>query len=146
MNYNSFVARLFRRGIFKDPTYAIWALAQGLENDIWDQPVALQSEYIIGAAMWILWSGQTMFDMLCSGLHHMPPRENPNAWTSGPLAQCAPTFNFDRWQFWQKSFEEISRLRHENGLSESEDLTSECKAVAGRASFLMQAFETSMRF
>lgn len=121
---SSFVARTWTAGIFDGSCFAIWVIRDGLEDD--HDRGEYYSEYINAAAMWILCSGQLLFDEVVQF-----PREDgeEKVWMGGPL-YTGPVIGLERWKFWQKAF---------TAAAESAATDSESKGNALKAASLMDA-------
>lgn len=96
-----------------------------------------QDCYIMAAAQWILWHGQTLFKLIIyDGLQE---DEGGNFWGFGDKlenSKMAPR-SVERWRFWNAGFEAVGRETEASG---------ECKRVALRASGLMGSIEQNMLF
>lgn len=131
VNYNAFLAHLEEFRIWKtDPTYAIWALREGLEEK--HENGSLRDCHILAAAQWILWGGQCLFKQVL----FPEPHDDLRPWAAGPLYGGKPLLTLDRWHFWSDSFAAIGK---EHGVSE------ECKNVANKAMDIMVALEKGMK-
>ncbi|KAJ5689593.1 hypothetical protein N7462_003985 [Penicillium macrosclerotiorum] len=141
VSYNSFLAHLYEHRIFPtDPTYAMWAMRAAFEENRGEEEKMVRSAWILGAAQWILWHGQSIFNLLLHPalfdvtLMTWPDRQ---AWDSGPLYTGSGGLSLERWQFWKRSFQDI--------LQESK-VTAECKEVSIKAIMMMNMFERNMMF
>jgi hypothetical protein len=123
---SSFVARTWTAGIFNGTNFAIWVLRDGLEED-YDRG-EYYSEYVSAAAMWILCSGQLLFDEILQFPKETGEFEE-KAWKGGPLYH-GPIIGLERWKFWQKAF---------TAAAESSNANHECKTNALKAANLMDA-------
>lgn len=143
VNFHAFAANLFERHIWlTTPTWAIWAQRsahegrtpsndrRGVPNDI----------YVLAAAQWIIWGGQTFFKQLLS-----PPdvsSEDLRNWTPGPLYNGKAHFSLHRWHFWRDGYYAVAS----SGKEDEKGYSQECKDVAARAAAIMDALEKNMTF
>lgn len=123
---SSFVARAWVAGIFNGINFAIWVIQDGLEDDC--DKGEYYSELISAAAMWIICSGQLLFDEIVQFPREISEREE-KAWSGGPL-YTGPIIGLERWKFWQKSF---------TAAAESSAIDNEGKVNALKAANLMDA-------
>ena len=141
MNYNSFLAHLYEHRIFPtDPTYALWAMRAAFEDERSHEEKKVRSSWILGATQWILWNGQSIFNLILEpALYDVTHETWPDrgAWDVGSLYNGTAGLSLERWQFWKRRFQEASQ---------DTDLTDECKAVSGRAMAMMEVFEEHMTF
>lgn len=139
MNYNSFLAHLFEHRILPtNPTYAIWAMRDALEEDWASKGRIVRSAFLLGAAQWILWNGQSLFTHIThSALQRNPTSPNLQLWMPGTLYHGQAIFALERWQFWKYRFGQVIKEL---------DVTDECKQVTWRAISLMDSFEKTMLF
>jgi hypothetical protein len=139
VNCNSFVAHLYERRIFPtNPTYAIWAMRAALEEDLANEEKTVRSAYMLGAAQWLLWNGQTLFKLITdSDLHNNTTSDDLQLWKPGPLYRGKGIFDLERWKFWKYRFAQVIKEC---------DVTDECKEVTGNVVDLMDSIERSMLF
>jgi len=100
----------------------------------------VRSSWILGAAQWILWNGQSIFNLILEpALYDITYETWPDrgAWDVGSLYNGTAGLSLERWQFWKRRFQEASQ---------DTDLTDECMAVSGRAVAMMEVFEKHMTF
>jgi hypothetical protein len=100
----------------------------------------VRSSWILGAAQWILWNGQSIFNLILEpALYDVTYETWPDrgAWDAGSLYNGAPGLSLERWQFWKRQFGDVSQKC---------DVTDECKMVSARAMAMMDLFEKSMVF
>jgi hypothetical protein len=121
---SSFVARTWAAGIFNGINFAIWVIKDGLEDD-YDRG-QYYSEFISAAAMWIICSGQLLFDEIVQFPVEITEYK-AKAWNTGPL-YTGPIIGLERWRFWQKAF---------SAAAESVKVDNEGKANALKAANLM---------
>ncbi|CEJ60589.1 hypothetical protein PMG11_09158 [Penicillium brasilianum] len=141
VNYNSFLAHLYEHRIFPtDPTYALWAMRAAFEDDRSHEAKEVRSSWILGAAQWILWNGQSIFNLILEpALYDVTYETWPDrgAWDAGCLYNGTPGLSLERWQFWKRRFGDFSQ---------DSNVTDECKAVSARAMAMMDLFEKHMTF
>ncbi|EPS34320.1 hypothetical protein PDE_09284 [Penicillium oxalicum 114-2] len=143
VNYNSFLAHLYDHRIFPtDPTYALWAMRAAFEDDRKHESRSLRSSWVLGAAQWILWNGQSLFKLVVEpALFDVTletwPASNREAWEAGSLYVGTGGFSLERWRFWKTGF---GQAADDDGLSE------ECRDISQRAMTLMEMFEKNMMF
>ncbi|KAJ5176593.1 uncharacterized protein N7482_002470 [Penicillium canariense] len=141
VNYNSFLAHLYEHRIFPtDPTYAVWAMRAAFEDERSDEEKAVRSAWILGAAQWILWNGQSIFNLILEpALYDVTYETWPDraAWDAGCLYNGTAGLSLERWQFWKRRFGEVSQ---------DSEVTDECKEVSTRAMAIMDLFEKNMVF
>lgn len=136
MNYNSFVAYLHEQRVFGcDPTYAIWAMRFALETDLSSKDKEVRSTFVLGAAQWILWYGQSLFKLTSQPDLFEGASNEWKGWEPGPLYHGKASLFLDRWQFWKRRFGDII-----NG----GDVTEECREVNRRVIDLIETFERTM--
>lgn len=134
-SYTAFIANLHERRIMPtDPVIAVWQLRHALEEDPEESDIC-RDGHILGAAQWVLWNGQTLF-LQARSLGSISSKEKSSL-STGKLYDGKSRLDIDRWRFWK------SRLQYFAGL---EGVGDECKAVAGRAADMMDAFERCMSF
>ncbi|CRG86320.1 hypothetical protein PISL3812_03325 [Talaromyces islandicus] len=126
VNMSSFVARTWAAGVVDAINLAVWVLRDGLEDD-YDRG-EYYSEYISAAAMWILCSGQLLFDEIAQFPRETGESEE-KAWAGGPL-YTGPIVGLERWLFWQKAF---------TAAAESSNTNDEATTNALKAANLMDA-------
>jgi len=138
VNFHAFAANLFEHRIFRtDPTWAIWAQREAHEN-IPAEEFSIHAAYVLAAAQWILWSGQSLFkQVIVTG--DVSPREL-QFWTPGPLYGVDSQLSLRRWRFWKDGFSNVAF----SGEKEEKALVQECNKVAAKASQLMDSLERSM--
>ncbi|KAI9675627.1 MAG: hypothetical protein M1817_000994 [Caeruleum heppii] len=137
VNYHAFAAHLWEHRIFStDPTWAIWAQRDALEGRV-DVEDDEQDAYVLAAAQWILWYGQSFFKQVM-----YPGDVTPNdlrGWSPGPLYDGKAALNLHRWHFWRDSYREIA-------CSVDEGYSAECKNVSARVVEIMDSLERIMMF
>lgn len=97
---NIFVARLTQSGVADFSLYGLWALREALEGDIPWSP-ASPPEYTIPIAhAWIAYAGDTLIKLV---------DDRVAAGKGGSLWQGQSGFCMDRWQFWKKRLDQLSK-------------------------------------
>ncbi|KAK2760866.1 hypothetical protein FQN54_002106 [Arachnomyces sp. PD_36] len=136
INLHAFIANLHESHIFRsDPTYAIWAMHDAFE--IKNEPGLTRDTCILIAAQWILWNGQSLFTHL-----KFPGDVSPyqrKLWAPGDLYDGEPLLDLDRWRFWRDGFKNVAE---ETGT----ECSDECKSLARKAVYMMDAYGNSMMF
>ncbi|KAF7719551.1 DUF3632 domain-containing protein [Penicillium ucsense] len=162
INYNSFLAHLYSHRIFPtDPTYALWAMRAAFEDDRDSEPAELRSAWVLGAAQWILWNGQGLFQLVMEPalfdvtLETWPALRREQAWGVGRWYEGRGEggLSLERWRFWRGGFGQVE-TGVGDGLGDgdadadggNDGFSEECRVVAGRARELMEGFERNMRF
>ncbi|KAE8152501.1 hypothetical protein BDV25DRAFT_150977 [Aspergillus avenaceus] len=118
------MARLFEHRIF--PTgvaFATRALREAFEVDH-DEPH--RSVYILGAAQWILWYGQTLSSLVWQRIHSDARPEFPVT-----AEHSLDRFTTEKWKLWKTRFREYQG-------------NDECAKVAQKAACLMDALEKNL--
>ena len=142
INFHAFSANLWQsRVITNDPTYSIWMHRSAHEEDSPETNLAgVASIYVLAAAQWIIWCGQSLFKLLL-----FPGEVSPtdlSHWAPGPLYEGEADFTLHRWRFWRDSYSAIAASNDTDGKGYSQ----ECKDGAAKAAALMDAFEKDMTF
>lgn len=134
VNYNAFIANLYSHHVFDtDPTYAIWTLRDALETE--NENSSIREAWILAAAQWIIWDGQSLFKHILSPGKISP--EDLQSWRSGPLYEGKQVMSLERWRFWKERFGFIAG---------EEKVGDECKTVAAKATNMMGSIEENMMF
>jgi len=97
VTFHAFAANLFERRIFHtNPTWAIWAQREAHENSPAEES-SIRAAYVLAAAQWILWSGQSFFrQVIFTGdVSH----KDLQFWTPGPLYGGDSQLSLQRWRF-----------------------------------------------
>ena len=138
----AFTAKVYERRIVSaSSSRAIWALRCAFEQpNKQEVNQNLRDIYISGAAQWILWYGQRLFQSL------MFPGEvtadQLKSWQPGPLYKGQSGLSIHRWRFWQSEFLGVA-----SGSDKGEKVHSEeCRNLALRAADIMGVLERSMSF
>lgn len=101
---------------------------------------SIRDAYVLGAAQWILWYGQTLFKQL---LYSEAVSTNTlRAWSPGPLYDGKKFLSLHRWHFWRDSFKAVAL----QGKEEEKGYGQECKMVAVKAEEMMDSLEKNMTF
>jgi len=140
VNFHAFTANLFEHRIFRtDPTWAIWAQREAHENSSAEES-SIHAAYVLAAAQWILWSGQSLFKQVIStgDVSH----SDLQCWTPGPLYGGDSQLSLRRWRFWKAGFSNVAL----SGEKEEKAFIQECNKVAAMAAHLMDSLEQSMIF
>ncbi len=138
VNFHAFAANLFERRIFPtDPTWAIWAQREAHEKSPVKEP-SIRAAYVLAAAQWIMWSGQSLFKQVIFTGDVSP--NDLQCWTPGPLYGGDSRLSLRRWRFWKDSFSHVAF----GGEKEEEAFVQESNKVAAKASQLMDSLERSM--
>ena len=140
MNFHAFAAKLQqRRVLHSSATWAIWAMHDAHERQQEEENI-IQDAFILGAAQWIFWYGQCLFE------HVLSPgdvsSDDLRAWTPGPLYNGQANLSIDRWRFWRDGFQSASTLKE----ADESTLAQERRAVAGEATLIMDAIERTLSF
>ena len=112
VNFHAFVANIDERRIFStDPLWAIWTQREAHEDRRrsefpgQDQD-CVRDAYVMAAAQWILWYGQTLFKQLLS------PRKtsdkNYQYWEPGPTHNGKALLSLHQWHFWRDGFRAVA--------------------------------------
>ena len=142
VNDQAFTAKVYdRRIVSANSSRAIWALRYAFEQpnkqEVYEN---VKDIYISGAAQWILWYGQRLFQSLMfSG---EVTRDQLKSWQPGPLYIGKPGLSIHRWRFWQNAFLKVASGHDEGEKGHGE----ECRSLALRAADIMGALERSMSF
>ena len=145
VNFHAFAANLAEHRVSgRGPTWAIWALREGLEETCKEDgqhQQLVQDELVLAAAQWILWCGQSLFKQV------MFPNEVDfdkfeKSWGPGELYHGANGLSMERWRFWCQRFNTIATQLGEKGAPYGK----ECTSVAARAAAIMESLEESMVF
>jgi hypothetical protein len=121
-----------------NPSYAIWAMRAVLEEDLTNEEKTVRSAYLLGAAQWVLWNGQTLFKFITeSNVQKITTSDNLQLWKPGLLYHGKGILDLERWQFWKHRFAQVVKEC---------DVTDECKEVTGSVVDLMDSFERTMHF
>ncbi|KFY13588.1 hypothetical protein V492_03150 [Pseudogymnoascus sp. VKM F-4246] len=125
VNFNSFSARLLNSGMWVATAEdAFRTMRRALEEGHKNESIEIQDAWIMGAAQWILWSGQIFLESL------LWPYDDYNIISVQKDAM-------EKWHTWRDSFRRVS---------EGGGHGEECKGVAKRAVGIMEALETGMVF
>ena len=143
INFHAFAANLYERRIFRtDPTWAIWMHRDVFEsrNPLAHQHGCSRDIYVLVAAQWILWSGQSLFKQL------IYPGEISSEmmrwWSPGELYDGKPDLSLHRWHFWRDGYNAVASSGNEGGTGYGQ----ESKDVATKAAAIMDALEKNMSF
>ncbi len=139
VNFHAFAANLDERRVFStSPTWAIWAQRDAHETRQEDQG-SIRDAYILAAAQWILWYGQSFFKQII--FREDVSTDTLRMWSPGPLYDGKSFLSLHRWHFWRDSFNAVAS--EEKG---EKEFGQECKTVAGKAAALMDSLEKNMTF
>lgn len=142
INFHAFAANLFERRIFcTDPTWAIWAQRGAHEGWLNDEDEdKFHDIYVLAAAQWILWYGQSFFKQVLSPGD--VTLDDLQCWSPGPLYDGKRFLSLHRWHFWRDSFKAVAcgEQGGEKGLGQ------ECMTVAAKAADMMDSLEKNMTF
>jgi hypothetical protein len=152
VNLHAFVANLCEHRLLQpmSPALALLAQREALEwggpREWWQGPdpeVPIEV-YVMAAAQYILWSGQSLFK------HVIYPDdlagEDLLMWTPGPLFTAdrgEGGLSLARWHFWRNAYRAVAVSSAEG---EKQQYHEECRNVAARAVAVMDALEMSMSF
>ncbi|KAI9837081.1 MAG: hypothetical protein M1819_000730 [Sarea resinae] len=141
INFHAFVANLHERRIFRtDHTWAIWAQRDALENPQEDQGV-IRDAYVLAAAQWILWYGQSLFKQVLS--HGEVSPKDLQYWKPGPLYNGKADLSLHRWHFWRDAFAAVASSET---IEEKGGYGQECKNVSAKVAAMMDSLEQNMTF
>ncbi|TVY84807.1 hypothetical protein LSUE1_G000835 [Lachnellula suecica] len=127
VNYQAFFAHLKDVGVWlPGPNGALFAMRGAFEKSklsLGEESVAIQEAWILGAAQWVLWNGQSLFKVL------LYPGDQEKQETG--------EFELEHWHLWRDGFNEAAA---------SERFGEECRSVARRAAEIMDILEKSLSF
>lgn len=139
VNFHAFAANVFERRFFSNgPTWAIWAQRDAHE-DRREEKGVIRDAYVLAAAQWILWYGQSLFKQV------LFPGDAPDdlrPWTPGPLYHGKASLSLHRWHFWRDGFNAVASGQEKGG----EAFGQECTSVAAKAVEIMDSLERNMTF
>ncbi|KFZ23054.1 hypothetical protein V502_02464 [Pseudogymnoascus sp. VKM F-4520 (FW-2644)] len=125
VNFHSFLAHLMNSGMWPaTPEGALQTMRRAFEENHEKENTEIQDAWVMGAAQWILWSGQVLLESLlwlCN---------NENIISDGKDV-------LEKWHTWKDEFRKVSEG---NGHGE------ECKVTAKKAGDIMEALERGMLF
>ncbi len=140
VNFQAFAANLLAYHVYPiDPTWTIWAHRDALEGGSTAVGVVKEA-LIMGAAQYILHSGQTLFKYMLVTCELLASQDK--SWEPGPLYKGKPAFSLHRWRFWRDAYEAVSKT---DNISEKGRHNQECRDIAGRAAKLMESLEESLK-
>ncbi|KAL0577541.1 hypothetical protein V5O48_004439 [Marasmius crinis-equi] len=106
-NINAFVARIVNARLLDFDMYAIWSLREALESSDLSKGDGSLNGLIPAAAQWIFIAGSFIYQ---SDREWNPPPNQGNPARGGPLiADVKQGFSKERWAFWKKGFETVSK-------------------------------------
>lgn len=141
VNFHAFAANLDERRIFRtDPTWAIWAQREAHEEKRLEEPGLIRDEYMMAAAQWILWYGQTFFKQVL--FSREVSLDTLRSWSPGPLYDGTRFLSLHRWHFWRDGFNAVASGEKED----EKGFGQECKVVAAKAAAMMDSLEKNMTF
>ncbi|OBT70328.1 hypothetical protein VE03_00197 [Pseudogymnoascus sp. 23342-1-I1] len=127
VNFHSFLAHLINSGLWlATPEDAVQTMCRALEESHEKESTEIQDAWVMGAAQWILWGGQVLFESL------LWPYGDENTIGGGKDALV-------KWHTWKNEFRKVSE---DDGHGHGE----ECKGVAKKAADIMEALEKGMLF
>ena len=142
INFHAFAANLFeRRIVHTSPLWAIWAQRDAHEGrGPYTEEDGVPSEiYVLAAAQWILWFGQSFFKQVLFPGDLSP--DDLRMWSPGPLYNGKAHLTLDEWHFWRDGYNAIA-----SSGKEDKGYTPECKNVAAKVAAIMDALEQNMTF
>lgn len=140
VNFHAFVANLDERRIFRtDPSWAIWAQREAHEERL-KGPASTRDEYVLAAAQWILWYGQSFFKEIIYSRE--ADLDTLRGWTPGPLYNGTKFLSLHRWRFWRDRYNAVAS----GGKEDENGFGQECKTVAAKAAEMMDSLEKNMTF
>lgn len=140
VNFHAFAANLEERRVtVTDPTWAIWAMRDAHE-DPREEQVNIRDAYILGAAQWIIWYGQSLFKQIL--FSEEVSTDDLRGWRPGSLYDGKKFLSLHRWHFWRDSFKAVASQEKE----EEKQYGQECKMVAAKAADMMDSLEKNMTF
>lgn len=140
VNFHAFAANIYECRIFRtDPTWAIWAQREAHEKRL-EGLGSVRDEYVLAAAQWILWYGQSFFkQVLFSGEVSL---DEMRSWSPGPLYDGTKFLSLHRWHFWRDQYKAVASGEKED----EKGFGQECKIVAAKTAELMDWLEKNMTF
>ena len=120
------------------PDWVIWVKRDAFETV---QPSDKHYVWVLAAAQYILWSGQSVFKYATYSKDVI--EEDPRPWDSGPLYDGKPLMDLDRWRFWKEGFRAVEKSAV---FVAQDELGKECSDVSRRAAEIMEVLEKSMSF
>ena len=141
VNFHAFAANLFERRILPTkPTWAIWAQREAHEDE--NEPAStMRDYYVLAAAQWILWYGQSFFKQVL--FQDDESTKDSQMWTPGRLYSGTRSLSLHRWQFWKESFRTVALAGKDE---EKGGYGQECRTVAAKAADIMDSLEENMTF
>ncbi|PYI00215.1 hypothetical protein BO78DRAFT_439585 [Aspergillus sclerotiicarbonarius CBS 121057] len=124
LNISAFIARLAAAGVARSMGWAVWKMADNLEDEPSDDTY---SACVSDAAVWILCAGQWLFIQIFQASEE--DEDAPQLWRTGSRYN-GPIFGMERWNFWQTAFA---------AAAESKVANAECRMLATKAKDFMPA-------
>ncbi|OBT90770.1 hypothetical protein VE02_00581 [Pseudogymnoascus sp. 03VT05] len=125
VNFHSFLAHLMNSGMWlATPEGALRIMRGAFEESHDKESAEIQDAWVMGAAQWILWSGQILLESL------LWPFDDEDIIGGGKGA-------LKKWYTWKDEFRKVSG---DDGHGE------ECQGIAKKAADLMEALEKGMLF
>lgn len=125
VNFHSFLAHLINSGLWlATPEDAVQTMRRVFEENHEKESTEVRDAWVMGAAQWILWSGQVLFELL------LWPYGDGDTASDGKDALV-------KWHTWKDEFRKVS---------EDDGHGEECKGVAKKAAHIMDALEKGMLF
>ena len=151
VNFHAFAANVFEHRLFRitDPDWAIWALRDGLEETHdKENEKGVRDAYILAAAQWILWFGQTLYKslLLASSSSKNSGLKEERAWRPGPMYSGKAVLSIDRWHFWIDRFIVYGSSSEKPDRSVLGPCSEECQRLARKAAEMMDVLERSLSF
>ena len=97
--------------------------------------------YVLAAAQWILWYGQSFFKQVLFQDDEI--MKDSRMWSPGPLYSGTSALSLRRWQFWKESFKTVALAGKDE---EKRGYGQECRIVAAKAADIMDSLEKNMTF
>lgn len=106
---------------------ALYVVSRTFEESHEKETSDIRDAWIMGAAQWILWSGQSLLKLNLDTINKIPPKSVGVIYTK-PIT-------LDTWHTWTVECRKVA---------ESDEFGEECRDVAKRAADLMEALEKAM--
>lgn len=134
VNNQAFLSLMMEAGCWIPTTRPVLhVMSRTFEESHEKEPIEIRETWIMGAAQWILWSGQSLFKLHLDPISRMRHKTTPLR--NLEVIITTRPIELDMWHKWASEFRKAANC---------DDFGEECRGVAMRAADLMEALEKAM--
>ncbi|KFY34462.1 hypothetical protein V494_06758 [Pseudogymnoascus sp. VKM F-4513 (FW-928)] len=134
VNRQAFLSHIMEGGFWMPSTRPIiYVMARTFGESHEKETSEIRDAWVMGAAQWVLWSGQSIFKLHLGPVRQLRHRDT-SIQDTNQITNTAP-ITLQSWHKWTSEFRKAA---------ESDGFGEECRDVARRAADLMEALEKAM--